>query len=247
MNIPFTLFFERLKRATGISTQMDLAKALELNRSAITQAKLRDAVPAKWILMLARKYTISADWLEFGTGAPRAAEFTSSGENDKVAHTPRAKAAQQAAEKSKALASEQEIELVNVPKVMARLCAGGGSFEINANPMAKYTFPHAWLAKMGTPSSMVFMDVVGDSMEPGILDGDMVLVDQSNININAHGVFAVGVDDALFLKRVQRRNGGLALVSDNQLYSPMELYQDELDSFRVLGKVVWLCRDCRFY
>ena len=32
---------------------------------------------------------------------------------------------------------------------------------------------------MGSPKSMVFMDVVGSSMEPGILDGDMVLVDQS--------------------------------------------------------------------
>ena len=45
MRIPFTTFFERLLQATDITTQMDLARALGVNRSAITQAKLRDAVP----------------------------------------------------------------------------------------------------------------------------------------------------------------------------------------------------------
>ena len=134
-----------------------------------------------------------------------------------------------------------------MPKVQARLCAGGGSFELGALPVSEHPFPRQWLAKMGSPSSMVFMDVVGDSMEPGIRDGDMVLVDQSNTGISPQVVLAVGLEDAIYLKRVEKRSDGILLHSDNAAYSSMEVYGDELNSFRVIGKVVWLCRDCRYY
>ncbi len=225
MGIPFSVFFERLREATDIGSQTDLANALGVNRSAVTQAKVRDSVPPKWVLALARRYTLSPDWLEFGSGAPRA--FPG-------AETP-----------DKAL-SEGGQELVYVPKAAARLCAGGGSFEVGAVPVAEHPFPRRWLARMGSPSDMVFMDVVGDSMAPGIMDGDMVLVDQSALNIAPQVVLAVGVEESIYIKRVEKRGEGVLLRSDNPGYSDMELYGDELDTFRILGKVVWLCRDCRY-
>ena len=149
--------------------------------------------------------------------------------------------------RSQDIAPLPDQELIYVPKAQARLCAGGGSFEVGALPVSEHPFPRQWLAKMGSPSAMVFMDVVGDSMEPGIRDGDMVLVDQSNTQISPQSILAVGVDDAIYLKRVEKRNGGILLHSDNNDYSDLELYGDELNSFRVIGKVVWLCRDCRYY
>lgn len=219
MNIPFDAFFARVAKETEIRTQTALADALGVNRSAITQAKVRNAVPQKWILALARRCAISPDWLEYGKG------------------TPRPKAPVQAQESLPA-------DVVFVPKVAARLCAGGGSFEHGAYPVAKHPFPRQWLARMGRPAAMVFMDVVGDSMEPGIYDGDMVLVDQSAQQPAARAVMAVGVDDAVYIKRVEQRGGGIRLLSDNPSYGPMELYGDELETFRIIGKVIWLCRDC---
>ena len=249
MSIPFKIFFERLQEHTNISTQMGLANALGVNRSAVTQAKVRDAVPQKWILQIARKFTLSPDWLEFGEGSPWTAKAESSIVGKYIKTPFMAENLPHSLRKNTQTTSVEylESEIIQIPKVPARLCAGGGSFEIDNSPISTHSFPFSWLAKMGNPSSMVFMDVVGNSMEPGILEGDMVLVDQSNINTNAHGVFAVGVEDTLFLKRVQRRAEGLALLSDNPQYTPVVLSGDELDSFRILGKVVWLCRDCRFY
>lgn len=46
---------------------------------------------------------------------------------------------------------------------------------------------------------MVFMHVMGDSMEPFIQDGDMVLVDQAQNQPARHGVYAVGFEDAIML------------------------------------------------
>ncbi len=224
MIIPFDDFFDRLKQATGIDTQMALSEALGINRSAVTQAKNRDAVPQKWVLRLARRYTISADWLEFGTGPIHPVTQSAS---PKKAPLPYG-------------------ELVDVPKVAATVSAGGGSYENEAFPIGSHPFPRQWLSKMGNPSTMVFMDVVGNSMEPSINDGDMVLIDQSGTSLSPHGIFAVGFEDTLYIKRVEQRSGYIILHSDNPDYSDMEIGGDELDSFRVIGKVIWLCRDCRF-
>lgn len=253
MTIPFTTFFERLLTTTDIDTQTGLAEALGLNRSAITQAKRRDAVPQKWILALARRYSLSPDWLEYGSGEARPEEPHKTAQARQPAgraapaHGLAASAKLHVFSRPKSLSAASEEEIVYVPKAQARLCAGGGSFEVGALPVSEHPFPRQWLAKMGSPSAMVFMDVVGDSMEPGILDGDMVLVDQSNTQINPQAVLAVGLEDAIYLKRVEKRNNGILLHSDNNAYSAMELYGDELDSFRIIGKVVWLCRDCRYY
>ena len=130
-----------------------------------------------------------------------------------------------------------------MPKVRATLCAGGGSFECEAVPVSEHAFPRSWLARMGNPASMVFMDVVGDSMAPDIQDGDMVLVDQSVTRIDPRAVLAVGIEEAIYIKRVEPRGNGFIIRSDNPEYSPMEIYGDELATFRVIGKVVWLCRD----
>jgi len=240
--IAFKVFFDRLVSATSIKTQTDMATALGVHRSAITQAKTRDAIPAKWVLRLARRFSISPDWLEFGTGSPRAAHAKVSGV---IKTSGRKSAAQRTRELVLHAVPATGNDVVLVPKVEARLCAGGGSFEVEAQPVATHPFPRWWLAKLGSPSNMVFMDVVGDSMEPGICDGDTVLVDQSYTRVDSHSVLAVGVGDAIYLKRVEHCGDGILLHSDNSGYAPMEIFGDELEDFRIIGRMVWLCRDCR--
>ena len=234
MSINFSTFFERLRQVTDIDTQMGLADAVGVNRSAITQAKTRNAVPQKWILTLARRYQLSPDWLEFGTGAPRSRT------------SPQYFKPQSGTTGSRERhAVIESNEMCAIPKSAARLCAGGGSFEVDATPVAEFLLPRSWLASLGTPESMVFMDVVGDSMEPGICDGDMVLIDR-NTRVcipSARSILAVGVEDAIYLKRMETMAGRVRLLSDNPAYEAMDLSGDELDNFRILGKLVWLCRE----
>lgn len=213
----FDGFFRRVAKAAGISSQQELARLLNVNRSAVTQAKKRDAVPEMWIFKLARDLGVSQEWLESGRGEPGPASSPASG----------------------------DAEFAKVPKVNARLCAGGGSFEVGGEVEDYYAFRNEWIRRKGSPESMVLMDIFGNSMEPEIKEGDTVLIDQSRKEIIAGGIYAVGIEDTVMVKRVEKRPGALLLFSDNREYAPVELRGEEMANARIIGKVVWSCREYR--
>ena len=62
-------------------------------------------------------------------------------------------------------------------------------------------------------------------------------------DVVAHGVYAVGVEDTVLVKRLEKRPGSLALISDNREYAPIVLSGDELAALRVIGRVLWLGRE----
>jgi hypothetical protein len=53
----------------------------------------------------------------------------------------------------------------------------------------------------------------------------------------------VGIDDSIMVKRIEKHPGKLVLRSDNKVYEPIYLSPNEMDSFRIIGKVVWVSRD----
>ncbi|WP_419786922.1 LexA family transcriptional regulator [Pseudodesulfovibrio sp.] len=213
----FEPFFHRLCKETEITNQAQLARELDVGRAAISLAKRKDTVPPRWILDLSAKYGLNPLWLEQGKGFPRPEE-----------------------------AVEPEGQgYLEVPKVRARLCAGGGSFETEGQVEGYYSFRSDWLRMRGNPANMVLMEVVGNSMEPELKEGDMVLIDESRSDVLAGGIYAVGVEDTVMVKRVERLPGTLVLRSDNVDYSPIHLSGDELNNVRVIGKVLWSSREYR--
>ena len=138
-----------------------------------------------------------------------------------------------------------ETKFKKIPKVKARLSAGGGSFEVGNEIEGFYSFRNDWLRKKGTSGEMVLMDIFGNSMEPELKDGDTVLVDQSQKAILAGAVYAVGIDDTVMVKRLEKHPNKLVLRSDNEAYSPIYLQGDEIDTARIIGKVIWIGREFR--
>ena len=58
---------------------------------------------------------------------------------------------------------------------------------------------------------MVLMRVSGDSMEPEIRDGDVVLLDQSKTRIVPGKMFAVGFEESIYIKRIDNLPGKVIL------------------------------------
>lgn len=136
-------------------------------------------------------------------------------------------------------------DLINVPLVAATLSAGSGSLQVDSDVERYFAFSSAFLHRKGNPQRMVVMRVEGDSMSPEIRDGDMVLIDQSKTEIRLGRIFAVGFEDSIYLKRIDKEPGKLLLKSVNPAYQPIEikLGGQEADSFRVIGQVLWVGRE----
>lgn len=209
----FDSFIKRLREATIITSQASLAKTLSISRAAITQAKKNDSIPINWITELSRRFNVNPDWLEKGTG-------------------------------SKVLSQNIYHELfLQVPKIKARLSAGGGSFETEPDVKEFYSFRKDWLGKKGKARDMVLMDIFGNSMEPELKEGDTVLIDQSQKAVLTGAIYAVGFDDTIVVKRLEKRPKELVLLSENERYPMMRFRDEEMESVRIIGKVIWVCRE----
>lgn len=86
------------------------------------------------------------------------------------------------------------------------------------------------------------LQIKGDSMEPRIVEGDIVIVrQQSDVNSGETAVVMVGSDEAV-CKKVVKNSTGIALISNNPKYAPMFFTQQEIEEkpVTVLGKVIQL-------
>lgn len=140
---------------------------------------------------------------------------------------------------------DQWAGLVMVPMVEARLSAGTGSFETSGDVVRHYAFRENFLRRKGSPSHMALLRVSGDSMEPRICHNDVVLVDQSQKDPVPGRIYAVSVEDLVYLKVVNAMPGRLILSSYNPAYPPIEACTtDQLaDLVRIVGRAVWVGRE----
>ena len=128
-----------------------------------------------------------------------------------------------------------------VKKLRVVLSAGGGSLEIDETAEHVYAFRKSYLKTIGPIDKMYLMEVRGDSMEPTLADGDLVLIDTSRRKIRP-GIFALRIDNEAYIKRLQPLGGGrLSVISDNRLYPPQTLDLQK-DPVAILGQVVWFGR-----
>lgn len=211
------VLISRIMNVTGISSQAELAKELGIDRSGITHARNKNRIPDNWIIKLFRRFRVNPEWVDTGKGPVFYDQKHEDGEDG----------------------------FRRIPKVAARLSAGTGSFECDPDISQFLSFPSSWLARKGSAAAMVAMEVFGQSMEPLIREGDTVLIDQSQTRIMAGAIYAVGVEDTILVKRLEKHPDALVLCSDNKDFSPIHLDIHALEKVRILGRVIWSCREYR--
>lgn len=133
-------------------------------------------------------------------------------------------------------------DLIRVARYDATLAAGAGSWNEGRVRLDDMPFTQGFFQKkLGRSSGAGFavLEARGDSMEPGISDGDLLLVDENDTRI-IDGVFAFVLDDEARVKRFRRRMEGVTIISDNPLYEPEDLPSDQLARVNVIGRVRWV-------
>lgn len=77
--------------------------------------------------------------------------------------------------------------------------------------------------------------VVGDSMEPELPNGDVVLIKQST-NLDDGDIYAVEFNEQTYVKKVYRHKTYLRLVSINENYD--DIFAPYEENPRIIGKIV---------
>jgi phage repressor protein C with HTH and peptisase S24 domain len=101
---------------------------------------------------------------------------------------------------------------------------------------------HDWLrTKFGRePAELALEIAIGESMEPQIRNGDLLLVDTTDQTFRNFGIYVIEVRGERLVKRVQRKfDGSLILISDNKVYQPESIPADLAKEVKVVGRVIW--------
>jgi phage repressor protein C with HTH and peptisase S24 domain len=131
-----------------------------------------------------------------------------------------------------------------VPRYNIEASAGGGSIVRSEQIVDHLAFKKDWVYKeLGTdPKNLLLVHSMGDSMEPTIRSGDLLLVDRNKSQIKGDGIYLINLDDGLMVKRVEWLLGGSVVVrGDNTVVSKEQtLSSTDLEKLHILGRVVWV-------
>lgn len=96
--------------------------------------------------------------------------------------------------------------------------------------------------EMARQGEFFALQIKGDSMEPKISEGDVVIVrKQPDVESGEIAIVLVNGDEAT-IKKVQKFNGGINLIPSNSAYDVMTYTNEQIEKLpiRILGKVVEL-------
>ncbi|EHJ48477.1 putative phage repressor [Solidesulfovibrio carbinoliphilus subsp. oakridgensis] len=127
-----------------------------------------------------------------------------------------------------------------VPLREATGSMGGGSTETGDRALTYLSFRTDWIRSKGNPEYMTVIRAFGDSMEPTIPDGSVVLIDEGRRQFVKNKVYYLRYNGQMYIKRLVERDGRLAIASDND---PNLLLVSDADDFEIIGRCIWSARE----
>lgn len=138
--------------------------------------------------------------------------------------------------------TDADPETVSIDLVDLKGSCGDGVVSFESLPHIKHILVSVdWFKRQFAfynPRDIKIITATGDSMSPEIEDGDAVFIDQSDTGIIREGVYAVVINDDLYIKRVQRLPDALLFISTNKKYKEFEIKKSEGASVHVIGRVI---------
>jgi len=208
-----------------------LARAMGVSPSAFRKWLRGQAEPSRERLVaLAEAARVGVAWLASGEGPPPSFSPSNHGARGRQGEAPA-----QGVDPSR---------FIVLPKQAEAAAAGSGTPTAPpARPATEYiAFRHDWVrAVLGIePGALILETASGESMQPTVCDGDLLLVDTTDRTVASFGVYVLDVGGERLVKRVQRKlDGTLVLISDNTSYQNDQISGAMLKDVTVIGRVVW--------
>lgn len=132
-------------------------------------------------------------------------------------------------------------EFMEVRRADVSFSNGYGQVVYQEEDHPPLVFRADFLRKLGIPmGKAVVVGADGDSNEPKICDGSVVLVNSADTENLDGDFFAFRVDGHLLIKRLERGPGGSILaVAENSAFRPKIVVYTKAHDFEVIGRAVW--------
>lgn len=136
-------------------------------------------------------------------------------------------------------------EYVHIPRFEVAASAGGGAVVHSEQIVDYLSFRADWVrSTLGVSvRDLALISVIGDSMEPSLSEGDVVLLDMTTRSVLDGSIYALQLNGGLLVKRIQRMlDGSLVVKPDNPRYDTEIISEDSADLLKIIGRVVWVGR-----
>ena len=124
-----------------------------------------------------------------------------------------------------------------------RAAAGHGAVNTEEQAEDALIFKEDWIRhELGAnPQNLFLIRVSGDSMEPTLRAGDVVLVDKSASQPDREGIYIMRMGEMLLVKRLQALPGGrIRVTSVKSAFEPWTIGGDNpADDVQIYGRVIW--------
>jgi phage repressor protein C with HTH and peptisase S24 domain len=222
MNEQMKRLYEAADTLRGIKGQSDVARALNASPQTINNWEAR-GISKSGMIKAQAIFGCSASWLEsgegemtIGPGAPAAAMGVSVDPDDQNSY--------------------------RIRKVRLQLRAGVTGFQTfpEIRDGGTINLPKNWVDRKGFfPEALIAIGVAGDSMEPRLFEGDIVVINTADRKLVDGEVYAVNFEGEAIIKRLVRERGAWWLFSDNTdqaRHRPRSCREGECN---IIGRVVW--------
>lgn len=210
-------------------TQKQLALKAGIRQPTLSELESGDSKTTGSLAQMAAALGVNALWLETGKGPKRP---------DDAQDASSIKGARRIES-----VSDEDVPYgaVRIRRVTLRLSAGIAGFAIDTveeedNPIF---FREKWLESRGyVREKLIALPVKGQSMEPGLYDGDTVVINTADTRPVDGEVYAVNYEGEAVIKRLVREIGFWWLVSDNPDQRRYSRKRCEGDACLIIGRVI---------
>lgn len=211
-------------RASAGLTQKALADKAGVEQPVISQLETGKNLKSAFLPTIADACGVSAIWLATGDGKMKVAGLNQAADD---------------------LGSPSEKDYALIPQFTAKGSCGDGFFNEHVQTTEGLVFKRDWLRRIGAkPENLYVIYADGDSMEPYIFEGDVVLFDTSQTEPKDKQVYVIRrPDGGNSIKRLtQQLSGAWVIRSDNpdKAANPDEVAsEDSIHHMPILGRVIW--------
>lgn len=235
-------FTVRIRNVIGDESVRSFAKRAGLGTSTLQNIVEGARPTVDKLVAIAHAGAVSIDWLATGQG-PRDRTTAESGYDTRPLTAGRGVAEDPSPYFD---VTAPGSGFVLVPRIDVKASAGHGNWAAEENLIDHMAFRADFVRRTlrADPRNLVLITAIGDSMEPTIRAGDLLLVDRGVDRIIDDAIYVLARDGEVVVKRVQQFFGGAIVVKSDHVaaYAEQTLSPDQAEQLVVAGRVRWIGR-----